>query len=85
MDARGDSLNLLLRIYTASGRLLRTLRYFGGLGQVQIPWDGLDDEGQPLANGVYVFKIHANVRDTEGHSSPRQEASAEGKFVVVNR
>ncbi|TMQ47068.1 MAG: hypothetical protein E6K73_14190 [Candidatus Eisenbacteria bacterium] len=85
VDARGDSLNLLLRIYTASGRLLRTLNYFGGLGQVQIPWDGLDDEGQRLANGVYVFKIHANVRDAEGRSSPRQEASAEGKFVVVNR
>ncbi|MBI5709796.1 MAG: hypothetical protein HZC42_05730 [Candidatus Eisenbacteria bacterium] len=85
VDAPGDSVNVLLRLYTVSGRLIRTLRAFGGLGQVQIPWDGLDDEGAALANGVYFFQVHVNGRDEEGASSPRQQADAAGRFVILNR
>ena len=84
IDAPGDSVNVLLRIYTASGRLIRTLTVFGGLGQIQMPWDGLDDEGQPLANGVYFFRVHVNPRDPDGKSSPRAKADADGRFVIVN-
>jgi len=85
VDAAGDSVNVLVRVYTASGRLIRTLRRLGGVGQVQVPWDGLDEEGQGLANGVYVFKVHANIRESDGSSSARQKAETEGRFVVVNR
>jgi hypothetical protein len=85
VDAPGDSVNVLVRVYTASGRLIRSLTVFGGLGQVQVPWDGLDEEGQPLANGVYFFRVHVNPRDSEGKSSPRQKADADGRFVIVNR
>jgi len=85
IEAPGDSVNVLLRLYTVSGRLIRTLRYFGGLGQVQIPWDGLDDEGSRLANGVYLFKVHVNPRAADGTSSPQQKAEADGRFVIVNR
>lgn len=85
VDAPGDSVNTLIRVYTVSGRLVRTLRQFGGLGQVQIPWDGRDAEGEPLANGPYLFKVHVNVREADGRSSPRQRAIAEGRFVIVNR
>jgi hypothetical protein len=85
IDAPGDSVNALLRIYTAAGRLIRTLTVFGGLEQVQVPWDGLDEEGQPLANGVYFFRVHVNPRDPDGTSSPRQKAHADGRFVIVNR
>ncbi len=85
VDAPGDSVNLLLRIYTASGRLIRTLKVFGGQGQVQVPWDGLDDEGQGLANGIYFFYVHVNPREADGTSSPRQKADATGRFVIVNR
>lgn len=85
VDAPGDSVNVLLRIYTVSGRLIRTLTHKGGLGQVQIPWNGLDDEGFRLGNGVYLFKVHVNPRDPDGSSNPRQKAEAEGRFVIVNR
>jgi hypothetical protein len=84
IDAPGDSVNVLLRVYSASGRLIRTLTVFGGLGQVQVPWDGLDEEGQPLANGVYFFRVHVNPRDPDGKSSPRAKADADGRFVIVN-
>jgi hypothetical protein len=85
IDAPGDSVNVLLRVYTASGKLIRTLTVFGGQGQVQVPWDGLDEDGQPLANGVYFFRVHVNPRDPDGTSSPRQKADADGRFVIVNR
>jgi flagellar hook assembly protein FlgD len=85
IEAPGDSVNVLLRLYTVAGRLIRTLRSLGGLGQIQIAWDGLDDEGDRLANGVYLFKVHVNPRDADGTSSARQKAEAVGRFVIVNR
>jgi len=85
VEAPGDSVNALLNIYTVSGRLIRTLRQMGGLGQIQIPWDGRDDEEAELANGVYLFKVHLNPRDPDGTSSARQKAEFEGRFVIVNR
>ena len=85
IDAPGDSVNVLLRVYTATGRLIRTLSVFRGLEQVQVPWDGLDEEGQPLANGVYFFRVHVNPMDPDGRSSPRQKVAANGRFVIVNR
>ncbi|MBI1798661.1 MAG: hypothetical protein HYR73_03130 [Candidatus Eisenbacteria bacterium] len=85
IDAPGDSLNVLLRMYTVAGRLVRTLRSYGGIGQVQIPWDGLDEEDERLANGVYLFKVHVYGRESDGASSPTERAVSEGRFVIVNR
>jgi hypothetical protein len=84
IDAPGDSVNAMVRIYTLSGRLVRTLKLFGGLGQAQLPWDGLDDEGAPLAQGTYIYKAYVSVRDAEGRSSPRQKAAGEGRLVILN-
>lgn len=85
IDAPGDSVNALLRIYTVSGRLIRELESFGSIGQIQIPWDGLDAEGENLANGLYLFKVHVNAREEDGESSARLKASAEGRFIIVGR
>jgi len=84
LGALGDSLNALIRIYTVAGKLVRTLTVFGSLGQTQVGWDGLDAEGDPLANGTYFYRIQINARDADGRSSPRQMASLEGKFVILN-
>jgi hypothetical protein len=83
VDVPGDPVNVLLRIYTVSGRLIRELTSFGGQGQVQIPWDGLDHEADQLANGVYLYRVHINPREADGTSSARQKATAEGRLVVV--
>jgi hypothetical protein len=85
VDAPGDSLNTFIRIFTVSGRVIRDLKRFGGQGQVQIPWDGRDAEGDPLANGTYLFKVYANAREADGTSSAREKAATEGRFVIVNR
>ncbi|MBN1997403.1 hypothetical protein JW935_07620, partial [candidate division KSB1 bacterium] len=60
---------LWLKIYTASGRLIRHLdpRDFVqdpnpfGADYHELFWDGTDDFGDAVANGVYFFRISAQV------------------------
>jgi peptidase C25-like protein len=85
IDAPGDPVNVLLHLYTVSGRLIRTLKAFGGQGQIQIPWDGLDAEGDRLANGTYLFMVQVNGREADGSSSARSRAVGQGRVVVVGR
>jgi hypothetical protein len=46
-------------------------------GYQQIPWNGLDAEGQPLANGLYLYRIIAS----NGSSSDRFE----GRLIKLRR
>ena len=85
VDTPGDTVNVLLRIYTVSGRLIRTLESLGGHDQTQLPWDGLDNEREPLANGVYLFKVNVNGKQVGGPGSTGEHAIAQGRFVVLNR
>jgi len=44
---------------------------------VKIPWDGRDEDGDLLANGVYLYKVV--VRTSDGSSS----TEALGKLTIV--
>jgi len=48
-----------VKIFTLAGRLIRTLESVGVRGFNQIDWDGRDEDGDSLANGVYLYKIIA--------------------------
>ncbi len=51
-------------IFTLSGRKLNSLVERGlAPGYHQLPWDGRDAEGTPLANGVYLFRLDARTGD----------------------
>jgi len=52
-----------LRIFDAGGRLVRTLME-GELaaGEQRVVWDGKADSGQPLASGVYFYRLETAVR-----------------------
>ena len=84
VDAPGDSINTMVRVYTVAGKLVRVLRQMGGIGQVQVGWDGLDDEGDALAQGTYLYKVYVSGREADGKSSAQQRATAEGKFIVLS-
>ena len=84
VDGPGDSANVMVRLFTISGRMIRELKSFGTFGQVQVPWDGLDAEGAALANGTYLFKVYVNGRDENGKSTARQKAARDGRFVILN-
>jgi len=57
-----DNTEVRVKIFTLSGRLIRTLEGVGNSRFNQIDWDGRDEDGDQLANGVYLYKIIATQR-----------------------
>ncbi|RPH89688.1 MAG: hypothetical protein EHM72_20050, partial [Calditrichaeota bacterium] len=53
-----------LDIYTVAGRHLRSFEFADITGYQEVEWDGADDAGNPVANGVYYLKFVA-VRDDQ--------------------
>ncbi|MEK7475133.1 MAG: hypothetical protein AAB152_05805 [Candidatus Coatesbacteria bacterium] len=58
INPRDDS-GIIVRIYTASGRLVRTLRNLepAGSGQYVVRWDGRTEDEFVVARGVYLVHI----------------------------
>jgi hypothetical protein len=48
-----------VRLFTVAGRVLATLQAEGLVDWNYVPWDGRDDDGDPVANGTYLFQITA--------------------------
>lgn len=46
-----------IKIYTISGRLIKTIETPVIIGSNNIPWDGRDDDGDIIANGTYIYKL----------------------------
>jgi len=46
-----------LKIYTVSGKLIKTINAPVNIGYNQVRWDGKDDDGEVIANGVYLYKL----------------------------
>lgn len=52
--------DVVLRIYTPHGRLVRTLvAGQRGVGWHEVEWDGRDNMGREVASGVYFFSLKA--------------------------
>ena len=65
----GQEIEVLVQIYTVSGRLVKTLQAAmfsdGALRQDDcIEWDGRDDFGGRLARGVYLYKVKVRAANT---------------------
>lgn len=57
-------LDVEVKIYTVAGRCIQSLKSSGIVERtVKILWNGLDMDGDPLANGVYLYKIIAKTPD----------------------
>ena len=52
-----------LALYSTSGRLVRLLRGNGPSDYFNLVWDGLDDSGTSLNNGVYLCRVSAVLED----------------------
>ena len=62
----GGTFDIQVQIYTISGKLVRTLydtQYMEGYRCRAIPWDGLDDFGDKLAKGTYLYRIRVKNQD----------------------
>ncbi|MBN2009624.1 type IX secretion system sortase PorU [candidate division KSB1 bacterium] len=54
------SCEVTIKIYTVAGRLIRVLdANWAEAGFNRIHWDGRDEDGDELANGVYLYKVKA--------------------------
>ncbi len=57
--------SLTVKIYTLTGRLIRQLKKEAPAGFIQLKWDGKDDDGNEVANGVYYGKIIVSLDDED--------------------
>ncbi len=72
----GTAARVQIRVYTLSGRPVRTIdteeALPGGVlpgGIVQVLWNGLDEDQDPLATGVYLYKLRVEVDIPDGERS----------------
>ncbi|MGH7602248.1 MAG: FlgD immunoglobulin-like domain containing protein, partial [bacterium] len=71
-----------VKIFTLSGRLIRTLETDARPGFNMLPWDGRDEDGDELANGVYLYKVIATARNNEAIPPWAGRAEEISKLVV---
>jgi len=81
-----QQIEVMVQIYTVSGRLVKTLRAQmfsdGALRQDDcIEWDGRDDFGDQLARGVYLYKVKVRAANTSG--TARSGESDFEKLVIL--
>jgi hypothetical protein len=50
---------LTVKVYTVSGKLIYVWTGYGEAGYNIIPWSGRDQQGDPISNGTYLYKIIA--------------------------
>jgi hypothetical protein len=74
----GTPVDVKIKVFTLSGRLIKTILAYGLTDTfVKIDWDGLDDDGNRLANGVYLYMVVVSTVDGS------QTSQAIGKMAVV--
>lgn len=73
------NLDVQIQILTVAGNLVKTINeqiICNGFRIPGIPWDGLDDFGDQLAKGVYVYRV--TVRTPDGQTADKTE-----KLVIL--
>lgn len=74
----GLPVDVEIRIYTLSGKLINKIERFGLTGNfIAIEWDGRDMDGDEIANGVYIYKIIVKTFDGS------KKVESLGKLVVM--
>ncbi len=68
-----------IRIFTLTGRMIR---FIDSVRDGETSWDGTDQQGDPVGNGVYLAQIELNGRVFEAGRSVDKKAYKETKVVV---
>ncbi len=67
-NQNGGLFDIQVQIYTISGKLVKTIntnQYIEGNRSAAIPWDGLDDYGDKIGKGVYMYKLRVRNQNSE--------------------
>ena len=82
-------LEVMVQIFTISGKLVKTIRQTVSAepwregyrtGRFAIPWDGLDDFGDKIGKGVYIYRVTARGVNPE---TCKGSATAIEKLVIL--
>ena len=76
----GVSLDLKIEIFTVSGKVIKTITKninTEGYRVDDITWDGLDDYGDKIGKGVYIYRV--SLKDDSG-----KKVSQYQKLVILN-
>lgn len=74
-----DPMEVQWEIYTLSGRRLKTVREnFTQAGPRILPWDGLDNQGDEIANGTYLYVLRGLGGGNDG-----RDLTKTGKLVIM--
>jgi hypothetical protein len=74
-----DPMEVQWEIYSVAGRRIRTLRQtFTQAGPRIIPWDGLDSQGDEIANGTYLYVVRGFGGGDQG-----RDITKTGKLVIM--
>ena len=63
-----NELEILIQIFTVSGKLVKTIQQTiipNGYRAGPIPWNGLDDFGDRIGRGVYIYRIKVRSEDKQ--------------------
>ena len=73
-----DDINVRIKIYTIAGRLIKEIAPRAPISDkfVAINWDGKDEDGETLSNGIYIYKL---IVETAGGTS----VTSIGKIAVL--
>jgi hypothetical protein len=73
-----------LEILTLAGRRIKSLENLPtSFGYNFVEWDGCDQDGDQIANGVYIYKITAELAQSAGGSSGKKVAEQFQKAVKM--
>jgi hypothetical protein len=75
-----NSLDVMVQVFTISGKLVKTIQetvVTDGYRGDPIEWNGLDDYGQKIGRGVYVYNLKVTTPDG-------QKAEQIEKLVILN-
>ncbi|HNW98098.1 MAG TPA: type IX secretion system sortase PorU [Bacteroidales bacterium] len=73
------NLDVQIQIFTVSGRLIKTIHQevlTNGYRAEPITWDGLDDYGDVIGKGVYIYKL--KIRNSDNKTAEKTE-----KLVIL--
>lgn len=90
MVAAAQTGTITIEIKSESGAVVRTLTVEAdGAGDVDFQWDGLDDNGQPLAEGNYSMAAYSGAGDDKvqletGVIAPVESVTVSAQGLILN-
>jgi flagellar hook assembly protein FlgD len=74
-----NDLEIIIRIFSLNGGLIKTLRSSANSGGYAIPpieWDGLNDGGERVSGGIYPYTLSLTTETGES-------AIASGRMIIL--